>query len=108
MSRSVEVVVEDRSKLVLQIPSDLLDRVLDLSGPQSEIRDALTQPWAVIYGVTGLPETPPYPPPSVFGFSDKEALGTWMEKNYRAIDVLAVLRNGRPVKFDMRVSARIG
>ena len=107
MSRSVEVVVEDRSRLVLQIPADLLGRVLDLSGPQSEIRDALTQPWAVIYGATGLPETP-LTPPSVSGFSDKEALGTWMEKNYRSIDVLAVLRNGRPVKFDMRVSARIG
>lgn len=107
MSRSVEVVVEDRSKLVLQIPADLLGRVIDLSGPQSEIRDALTQPWAVIYGVTGLPESQ-LTPPVVFGFADKEALGTWMEQNYRSIDVLAVLRNGRPVKFDMRVSARIG
>lgn len=104
MSRSVEVVVEDRSKLVLQIPSDLLGRVLDLTGPQSEIRDAMTQPWAVIYGgMSAMMEVP-----SVLGFADKEALGTWMEQNYRSIDVLAVLRNGRPVKFDMRVSARIG
>jgi hypothetical protein len=107
MSRSVEVVVDDRSKLVLQIPADLLGSVLDLSGPQSEIRDAMTQPWSVIYREAGVPTTP-LVLASVFGFADKEALGTWMEKNYRSIDVLAVLRNGRPVKFDMRVSARIG
>jgi hypothetical protein len=103
MSRSVEVVVEDRSKLVLQIPADLLGRVLDMSGPQAEAIDAMTQPWSVIFRMMGVEGVP-----TVHGFVDKAALGAWMEDAYRSIDVLAVLRNGRPVKFDMRVSARIG
>jgi len=95
--------------LILQIPLKLIREAIDASGPQGEVLDALSKPWAVLYrDITGSAE-----PLAVEGFGLDDAaakveMETWLEEHYRAIDVTAVLHNGRPVRFNMRVKARIG
>jgi hypothetical protein len=90
--------------LILQISERLLREVIGATGPQGEIFDALSQPFAVIYRLDGAPSDAML----VEGFGDQELLSAWLEQRYRGIEVVAVIRAGKPVKFNMRVKARIG
>lgn len=90
--------------LILQISERLLREVIGATGPQGEVFDALSQPFAVIYRQEGAPSDEML----VEGFGDQELLSAWLEQHYRGIDVTTVLRAGKPVRFNMRVKARIG
>lgn len=98
--------------LILQIPLRLIRETIDATGPQGEVLDAFGQPWAVLYRkATAANELSERLVVAGFGPEDelaKIAMEAWLEEHYRSIDVTAVLHNGRPVKFNLRVKARIG
>lgn len=45
---------------------------------------------------------------SVRGFDEKEQLSACLTDVYRTAEIVAVLNKGKPVRLNMRVSARIG
>lgn len=95
--------------LILQIPEKLIREAIDVTGPQSEVFDTMALPWAVLYrkmGDAGALIAAGFGP-----LDDEQAkagMESWLEANYRDIDVTAVLHKGRPVRFNLRVKARIG
>lgn len=95
--------VVEQNKMVVQIPVGLLRELLN-GNEVNEVLDALSKPWAVIASHVGGGESHR----RAVGFLTREALGDWLEFNYREMDISAVLRSGKPVKFNMRVRARIG
>lgn len=94
----------------MQIPEKLIREAIDATGPQNEVFDAMALPWAVLYrkmGDSGVLLVAGFGGP----LDDEQAkagMESWLEVNYRDIDVTAVLHKGRPVRFNLRVKARIG
>lgn len=76
-----------------EMPSQVLRVLLDLAAP-----------YAVVYRAAANEGAPLH----VEAFPTKEALEAWLEERYRGIDVQVVLCAGRPVRYKMRVHARIG
>lgn len=109
------VISKDLGEMVLQIPVRLLREVVAIQPDPSrenegeDVHDPLfhdplftaAMPWAVLYRGTDAFLR-------VNGFWEKEKLSDCVSDLYRAAEIVAVLHNGRPVKFDMRVKARIG
>jgi hypothetical protein len=87
---------------VLQLPARI---VWEISTIPHVVEDPLplfvaVSDWALLYRVGEYL--------AVRGFSDKDQLSEFLADIYRTADIIAVLCKGRPVRFNMRVSARIG
>ncbi|MFA4971201.1 MAG: hypothetical protein WC683_01220 [bacterium] len=96
---------------VLQLPVRLVREIANIPERTPEVRDAMeftdpllqaAMPWAVLYRHEAMEQL------QVAGFETKDALGEKVAELYRHAEIVAVLREGRPRKFDMRVKARIG
>jgi hypothetical protein len=87
---------------VLQLPARI---VWEISTIPHVVEDPLplfvaVNDWALLYRIGEYL--------AVRGFSDKEQLSEFLAEIYRTAEIIAVLCKGRPVRFNMRVSARIG
>ena len=90
--------------VILQLPVRLVRALADVhvvDVPEDPLMIA-ARPWAVLYRNT---EGGPL---HVAGFEEKEQLSELIAALYRTGEIVAVLHNGRPRKFDMRVKALIG
>jgi hypothetical protein len=87
---------------VLQLPVRLVSEIITI--PQGTDPPPLlvaVSEWALLYrDISGCL--------SVFGFEDKGKLSECLADVYRTSEIVAVLCKGKPVRFNMRVSARIG
>ena len=107
-----DAIVKKTEDVVLQLPVRLVREVANIQVDvpvvhESDMRtyDPLmiaASPWAVLY--RNMEDGPLH----VAGFNEKEQLSDLISSLYRNGQIDVVLRAGRPVKFDMRVKARIG
>lgn len=98
----VEAVQDATDGRVLQLPVRLVREICAipwLEPEESALLMAVNE-WALVYRVDGELR--------VRGFQDKEQLSLSLTEVYRTSEIIAVLCKGRPVRFNMRVSARIG
>jgi hypothetical protein len=87
---------------VLQLPVHLVLEIGAIPCPDDLPSPlfAAASDWALLYRAKeGL---------AVRGFEDKEQLSACLTDVYRTAEIVAVLNKGKPVRFNMRVSARIG
>jgi hypothetical protein len=98
----VEAVQDATDGRVLQLPVRIVREICTIPWEEPEASPLLlaVSDWALVYRVEGELR--------VGGFSDKEQLSMSLTAVYRTSEIIAVLCKGRPVRFNMRVSARIG
>lgn len=96
---------EKSNEVVVQLPISLLGLIAQTAGADGAF-NKLDSPWGVVYseGASGSSD-------KLYmadGFSDREGLAVWLENNYNdeGVEVLAVLKNGKPRNFKMEVKAR--